>query len=43
MGWAVVVATGWSRVQLRDHTAAQVIAGGLLGGLIAAAAFIPLS
>jgi membrane-associated phospholipid phosphatase len=42
IGWAVVVATGWSRVQLRDHTAAQVIAGGILGGLIAVAVFIPL-
>jgi hypothetical protein len=36
------VATGWSRVQLGDHTTVQVIAGGMLGGLIAAGTFIPL-
>ncbi|MGV9210551.1 phosphoesterase PA-phosphatase [Micromonospora sp. RB23] len=30
---------GWSRVRLRDHTVAQVLAGGVLGALIAAVVF----
>lgn len=38
----VVVGIGWSRIQRRDHTTAQTIAGGLLGAVIAASVFIPL-
>lgn len=34
-----IVAIGWSRVQLRDHTIAQTIAGALLGGFSAAITF----
>ncbi|WP_406073990.1 phosphatase PAP2 family protein [Micromonospora sp. NBC_01638] len=30
---------GWSRVRLRDHTVPQVLAGGVLGALIAAVVF----
>ena len=30
---------GWSRVRLGDHTPAQVLAGGALGGLVAAVVF----
>jgi membrane-associated phospholipid phosphatase len=30
---------GWSRVRLRDHTVSQVLAGGVLGALIAATVF----
>ncbi|MGS2614015.1 phosphoesterase PA-phosphatase [Micromonospora sp. LZ34] len=33
---------GWSRVRLRDHTVAQVLAGGGLGGLIAGVVFATL-
>ena len=32
----------WSRVALRDHTAAQAVAGLLLGAVISCAVFIPL-
>lgn len=38
----VVIGIGWSRIERRDHTAAQTIAGGLLGAVIAASVFIPL-
>ncbi|MGW3889222.1 phosphatase PAP2 family protein [Micromonospora chokoriensis] len=47
-GTRVVVAApllalvGWSRVRLGDHTVPQVLAGGVLGALIAAAIFGPL-
>jgi membrane-associated phospholipid phosphatase len=41
-GWAVVTATGWSRIHLREHTPAQVIAGGIVGAVVAAAVFLPL-
>lgn len=37
-----VVGIGWSRVHAREHTATQVIVGGLLGAAIAATVFIPL-
>ena len=40
--WAtavVVAAVGWSRVRLRDHTTAQVVAGTLIGALISGAVF----
>ncbi|MEW2474554.1 phosphatase PAP2 family protein [Micromonospora gifhornensis] len=33
---------GWSRVRLGDHTPAQVLAGGVLGGLVAAVVFTVL-
>ncbi|MCM0679040.1 phosphatase PAP2 family protein [Micromonospora phytophila] len=33
---------GWSRVRLRDHTVAQVVAGGALGALTAALVFATL-
>ncbi len=35
----LVVLVAWARVELGDHTVAQVIAGGLLGGAVAAVAF----
>lgn len=34
---------GWSRVRLRDHTVAQVVAGGLVGALVAGLVFAALS
>ncbi|KUO22155.1 hypothetical protein [Streptomyces dysideae] len=34
-----IAAIGWSRVALRDHTAAQTVVGALLGGLAAAVVF----
>ncbi|GAA2273414.1 phosphatase PAP2 family protein [Streptomyces roseiscleroticus] len=37
-----VAAVGWSRVSLRDHTAAQVVAGAVLGGTAAAVVFAGL-
>ncbi|MGW2447869.1 phosphatase PAP2 family protein [Streptomyces sp. NPDC001675] len=37
-----VAAVGWSRVVLRDHTIAQTVVGGLLGGLVAAVVFSAL-
>jgi membrane-associated phospholipid phosphatase len=42
VGWAVVSATGWSRIHLREHTTAQVLAGAIVGAAVAAAAFLPL-
>ena len=39
---ALPTGVGWSRVYLRDHTLAQVIAGGVLGAAIAAGIFVPL-
>jgi hypothetical protein len=38
----VIIGIGWSRIQRRDHTSAQTIAGALLGAAIAASIFIPL-
>ena len=35
----IVAGVGWSRVQLRDHTTSQVIAGTVAGTLLAAATF----
>lgn len=35
----VVAAVGWSRVELRDHTTAQVVAGSLVGLVTVGAAF----
>ncbi|WP_411976799.1 hypothetical protein [Streptomyces sp. ICN988] len=37
-----VAAVGWSRVSLRDHVTAQVIAGTILGGTAAAVVFAGL-
>lgn len=42
LGYVLVVVVGWSRVELRDHTPAQVIAGTLLGTAVAAATFAAL-
>lgn len=39
LGYALVVLVGWSRIELGDHTRNQVIAGTLLGTLVAAATF----
>ncbi|MEU6072419.1 phosphatase PAP2 family protein [Micromonospora sp. NPDC047074] len=33
---------GWSRVRLRDHTVPQVLAGAVLGALVATLVFAPL-
>jgi membrane-associated phospholipid phosphatase len=41
--YALVALVGWSRIALRDHTLAQVIAGAVLGGLVAAATFCLIS
>lgn len=38
----LVTLVAWARIRLAAHTTAQVIAGGLLGALIAAAVFLPL-
>jgi membrane-associated phospholipid phosphatase len=35
----VVAAVGWSRVRLRDHTVAQVLAGAAIGAVIAGVVF----
>ena len=35
----LLAVVGWSRVRLRDHTVAQVLAGGVLGALIAGVVF----
>ncbi len=37
--WPVLAAVGWSRVELRDHTTAQVAVGALLGALLTATVF----
>ncbi|MFF3501189.1 hypothetical protein [Streptomyces sp. NPDC003247] len=39
LGFLLVVIVGWSRVELRDHTRNQVMAGTVLGTVVAAAAF----
>lgn len=38
----LVLVVGWSRVQLGDHTPAQVIVGGLVGALVAGLTFAAL-
>ena len=38
-GYALVALVGWSRIELRDHTRGQVLAGALLGAAVAAATF----
>lgn len=40
--YPLVALVGWSRIALRDHTRNQVIAGAILGALVAAATYIPL-
>jgi membrane-associated phospholipid phosphatase len=40
--YALVVLVGWSRIALRDHTPAQVVAGAALGAAVAAAVFAAL-
>ncbi|MFI8872247.1 hypothetical protein [Streptomyces sp. NPDC055243] len=39
LGFLLVAIVGWSRVELRDHTRNQVIAGTILGTIVAAAVF----
>jgi len=41
--YALVALVGWSRIALRDHTTAQVIAGAALGALAAATTFALIS
>jgi membrane-associated phospholipid phosphatase len=38
--WLLVAAVGWSRVQLRDHTLAQVVAGTVIGTVAALPALL---
>jgi hypothetical protein len=38
-GYALVALVGWSRIELRDHTRGQVLAGTVLGAAVAAATF----
>ena len=38
----LVPVVGWSRIRLAAHTAAEVVAGAVLGALIVAAVFLPL-
>ncbi|WFE36684.1 hypothetical protein [Micromonospora sp. WMMD975] len=40
---ALVALVGWSRVRLGDHTTGQVVAGALVGALIAVPTFLLLS
>jgi membrane-associated phospholipid phosphatase len=42
-GYALVAVLGWSRVALKDHTVAQVVAGSVLGAAAAAAAYAALA
>ncbi|MFJ6017599.1 hypothetical protein [Streptomyces sp. NPDC092952] len=39
LGFLLVVAVGWSRIELRDHSRNQVIAGTILGAIVAAGTF----
>ncbi|MFG3708221.1 phosphatase PAP2 family protein [Micromonospora sp. NPDC047670] len=41
--WPLVAAVAWSRVRLRDHTVAQVLAGAAVGAPLTAAAFLALT
>lgn len=41
-GFTLVALVGWSRVALRDHTPAQVLAGAALGAAVATAVFAAL-
>jgi membrane-associated phospholipid phosphatase len=40
--YPLVALVGWSRVALRDHTRSQVIAGAIVGALVAAVTYLPL-
>lgn len=42
VGLTIALAAGWSRVALRDHTAAQVLVGLVAGAATASAVFLPL-
>jgi membrane-associated phospholipid phosphatase len=42
-GYALVAVLGWSRVALKDHTVAQVVAGSVLGAAAAALAYAALT
>jgi membrane-associated phospholipid phosphatase len=42
MGYVLVALVGWSRIALRDHTPAQVVAGAALGAAIASVTFAAL-
>ncbi len=42
LGYSLVALVGWSRIELRDHTPAQVVAGTVLGSAVAAATFASL-
>ncbi|MFE9637318.1 hypothetical protein [Streptomyces sp. NPDC006463] len=39
LAYPVVAVVGWSRVELKDHTLAQVLAGAAVGGAVAASTF----
>jgi hypothetical protein len=43
VGYAVVAVVAWSRVELRDHTVAQVIGGTVLGAMVAALTYLAVS
>ncbi|MBW1597722.1 hypothetical protein [Streptomyces sp. JJ38] len=43
LAYPLVALVGWSRVELRDHTTAQVLAGTGLGALVAAGTFALLA
>ncbi|MDQ1287596.1 MAG: hypothetical protein QG622_1161 [Actinomycetota bacterium] len=38
--WVVAVAVGWSRVELREHTVWQVIAGSVMGPVVTGSVFV---
>lgn len=40
--YPLVALVGWSRIALRDHTQYQVLAGALVGALVATATYLPL-
>ncbi|MFE6840910.1 phosphatase PAP2 family protein [Streptomyces sp. NPDC057705] len=39
LAYAAVAVVSWSRVELEDHTTAQVLAGAVVGGAVAAGTF----
>ncbi|MFI6005142.1 hypothetical protein ACIA98_32835 [Streptomyces sp. NPDC051366] len=39
LAYPLVAVVGWSRVELKDHTLAQVLAGAAVGGAVAASTF----
>lgn len=40
IAWLLVASVGWSRIELREHSAAQVVAGAVIGGSVASTAFL---